>query len=84
MNLQQEKEQTIQILSDVMKKPYIRNYPKTLHGMQDLSRDIQGDFYTVVVLGEFKRGKSTLVNALLGNGVHGFYIKHGVSPQIPS
>ena len=25
-----------------------------------------------------------LVNALLGNGVHGFYIKHGVSPQIPS
>lgn len=66
MNLQQEKEQTIQILSDVMKKPYIRNYPKTLHGMQDLSRDIQGDFYTVVVLGEFKRGKSTLVNALLG------------------
>ena len=34
--------------------------------MRELSGDIHGDFYTVVVLGEFKRGKSTLVNALLG------------------
>ena len=28
--------------------------------------DIESDFYTVVVVGEFKRGKSTFINALIG------------------
>lgn len=32
----------------------------------DLLNDIKSDFYTIVVLGEFKRGKSTFINALLG------------------
>ena len=32
----------------------------------DLLEDLQNEFYTVVILGEFKRGKSTFVNALLG------------------
>lgn len=31
-----------------------------------LLADIEEDFYTVVVLGEFNRGKSTFINALLG------------------
>ena len=66
MYLQQEKEQMLRMLSELTKKPYIYNRPKTLQGFKELSGDIQGDFYTVVVLGEFKRGKSTLVNALLG------------------
>jgi GTPase SAR1 family protein len=33
---------------------------------KELVRDLRSDFFTVVVLGEFKRGKSTLVNALVG------------------
>lgn len=33
--------------------------------LKDLEEDISNDFYTIVVLGEFKRGKSTFVNALL-------------------
>lgn len=31
-----------------------------------LKSDMQDDFFSVVVLGEFKRGKSTFVNALIG------------------
>lgn len=34
--------------------------------LDELAQDMENDFYTVVVLGEFKRGKSTFVNALLG------------------
>lgn len=35
--------------------------------LKELQQDIDNDFFTVVVLGEFKRGKSTFINALLGN-----------------
>ncbi len=34
-----------------------------------LQDDIEADFHMIVVLGEFKRGKSTFVNALLGEEV---------------
>ncbi|KHM52693.1 Dynamin family protein [Anaerovibrio lipolyticus DSM 3074] len=37
--------------------------------LNDLASDIQNDFFTIVVLGEFKRGKSTFVNALLGEKI---------------
>ena len=37
-----------------------------LRQLSDLERDIQNDFFSVVVLGEFKRGKSTFVNSLIG------------------
>ena len=37
--------------------------------LNELTSDIQDDFFTIVVLGEFKRGKSTLVNALLGERI---------------
>ena len=37
--------------------------------LNELTSDIQDDFFTIVVLGEFKRGKSTLVNALLGEKI---------------
>lgn len=34
--------------------------------INSLKEDMQEDFFSVVVLGEFKRGKSTFINALLG------------------
>lgn len=34
--------------------------------IDELLHDIESDFYTVVVVGEFKRGKSTFINALIG------------------
>ena len=37
--------------------------------LSELASDIQNDFFTIVVLGEFKRGKSTFVNALLGEKI---------------
>lgn len=36
---------------------------------EDLYEDLENEFYTVVILGEFKRGKSTFVNALLGENI---------------
>ena len=37
--------------------------------LHELATDIKNDFFTIVVLGEFKRGKSTFVNALLGENI---------------
>ena len=37
--------------------------------LDELASDIRNDFFTIVVLGEFKRGKSTFVNALLGEKI---------------
>ncbi|HYD16456.1 MAG TPA: dynamin family protein [Candidatus Nanoarchaeia archaeon] len=42
----------------------------------ELQQDIANDFYTVVVVGEFSRGKSTLLNALLGADI----LPTGVTP----
>ena len=39
---------------------------KTREDIRILQEDMKDDFFTVVVVGEFKRGKSTFVNALLG------------------
>lgn len=36
---------------------------------ENLLEDLQNEFYTIVVLGEFKRGKSTFVNSLLGENL---------------
>jgi GTPase Era involved in 16S rRNA processing len=40
-----------------------------LSKLQDLYADIEQDYYTIVVVGEFKHGKSTFVNALLGQDI---------------
>lgn len=69
MDLQQEKDEILRDLEKLTAKPFVKNHEKIAKGLRDLYNDIQGDFYTVVVLGEFKRGKSTLVNALLGETV---------------
>ncbi len=47
-----------------------------LQPYKDLLEDIRSDFYTIVVLGEFKRGKSTFINALLGEAL----LPVGVTP----
>lgn len=40
-----------------------------LNKLDELKKDIQSDFYTIVVVGEFKHGKTTFVNALLGDDI---------------
>ncbi|TJY42219.1 hypothetical protein E5161_09420 [Cohnella pontilimi] len=37
--------------------------------MRELFEDMEQDYYTIVVAGEFKHGKSTFVNALLGEQI---------------
>lgn len=69
MDLQQEKDRMLQFLSELIERPYTHTHLKVLQGLRELQADIQGNFYTVVVLGEFKRGKSTLINALLGTSL---------------
>lgn len=69
MELQDEKQEIVRILKELVGNDSLRKHERIFQGLQDLQRDMAGDFYTVVVLGEFKRGKSTLVNALLGKSL---------------
>ena len=69
MELQDEKKQIANILNELVGNKKLRKHDKIFQGCLELQRDMAGDFYTVVVLGEFKRGKSTLVNALLGTNL---------------
>lgn len=69
MDIQKEKEQLMAELWKFMSRDYIQQKPRLLAQAKELLQDIKNDFYTVVVLGEFKRGKSTFVNALLGESL---------------
>src|SRR5690606_29884195 len=44
--------------------------------LNELNEDIDNDFYTVMVVGEFKHGKSTFINALIGKDI----MPRGVTP----
>lgn len=69
MDIPKEKELLMAKLWQFMSRDYIQQKPRLLEQAKELRQDIQNDFYTVVVLGEFKRGKSTFVNALLGESL---------------
>lgn len=47
-----------------------------LRPLIEMAEDIADDYYTIMVVGEFKHGKSTFVNALLGRDV----MPRGVTP----
>lgn len=66
MDVIQEKKNFSIMLAEFMGRNYVKSNAKIFQQLQTLQRDIETDFFTVVVLGEFKRGKSTFVNALLG------------------
>lgn len=63
------KEDVTAFLSEFMSKDYVKANKKIFQKLTDLQKDIDKDFYSVVVLGEFKHGKSTFVNALLGTKI---------------
>lgn len=66
MEIREEKARLRGLLADLTSKEYVQKHTKLCSAMRELYEDIESDFYTIVVVGEFKRGKSTLVNALLG------------------
>ena len=55
------------MLDDLLTQDFVQENAAAYAKLEELKRDIQNDFFVVVVLGEFKRGKSTFINALIGN-----------------
>ena len=54
-----------------LKKEVEESLPSSsqLNVLNELEEDIDQDYYTIMVVGEFKHGKSTFVNALLGQDI---------------
>jgi len=66
-NYNKAKQQLLYMIEEVMNRLEMDLPESTqIEKMKTLHADIQADFHMIVVLGEFKRGKSTFVNALLG------------------
>ena len=65
MSLWEEKQDLQHLVKKVLTLDYITKENRTKAVLQELQQDMENDFFTVVVLGEFKRGKSTFINALL-------------------
>jgi len=65
MSLWDEKQDLQQLVKKTLTLDYIAKENRTQAALQELQQDMENDFFTVVVLGEFKRGKSTFINALL-------------------
>ncbi len=66
MNNINENKKTMEILNVIKKQMAEVCNESVKRKLADLEEDINNDFFTIVILGEFKRGKSTFVNALLG------------------
>ncbi|AQQ54172.1 dynamin family protein [Planococcus lenghuensis] len=77
MNYQEEKDQLNEKImrTEELLAAAIPNSSQ-LKQLKELKEDIEADHYTVMVVGEFKHGKSTFVNALLGQDV----MPRGVTP----
>jgi GTPase SAR1 family protein len=60
-----EKETIVHIIQSLLLRQYVVTDVEAIKALSDLKKDIDDDFYMVIVLGEFKRGKSTFVNALI-------------------
>lgn len=65
MSLADEKSELRKLVQEIIHTDFIMQDKKAFSVLQELQNDIDNDFFTVVVLGEFKRGKSTFINALL-------------------
>ena len=64
MSLAEEKAEVQSLLIELIKKDHITQDKKAFSALQELKTDVENEFFTVVVLGEFKRGKSTFINNL--------------------
>lgn len=67
MSTNEAKKKLTNLLQNVMQQEFVQRDTAAYAKLQELAQDMQNDFFVVVVLGEFKRGKSTFINALLGN-----------------
>lgn len=67
MDATEEKKWLKKILQGLLQEDFVQENEAASAKLQELVQDIKNDFFVVVVLGEFKRGKSTFINALIGN-----------------
>ena len=63
------KKRLLEDIAQIKSNEFVKGDNQVLKLLNELLNDIENDFFTVVVLGEFKRGKSTFVNALLGQEI---------------
>lgn len=59
----------LRIIDNLLNADYVKNDSQINSQLLELRSDIQRNFYNVVVVGEFNRGKSTFINALLGKSI---------------
>ena len=69
MDIQQKKNNLRMDIKHLLKSKYVSANEKIANLLEELYADISNDNFNIVVLGEFKRGKSTFINALLGNSL---------------
>ncbi len=69
MGLTQDKRAVSAVIQKLAMKDYVQENAHISSMINRLAADMANSFYTIVVLGEFKRGKSTFVNALLGKSI---------------
>lgn len=67
--MKNEREKIKSIINQVVAMGELGNNEGILNQLVDLKQDILGDRYMAVVMGEFKRGKSTFINSLLGGSL---------------
>ena len=66
MNSENAKVELVKILDELLSQNFVLYNTEAYSKLKEIQNDINDDFFTVVVLGEFKRGKSTFINALIG------------------
>ncbi|WP_226675751.1 dynamin family protein [Rossellomorea aquimaris] len=65
MSFEQKKQNLLNELQSVKNMVLSLDFKEIHKQINELIKDIEHDFHTVVVVGEFKNGKSTFINALL-------------------
>lgn len=67
MNIQEERDRLIKNIQALRTDKKIIENQEIKEKLSELETDIKDNFFMAIVLGEFKRGKSTFINALLKN-----------------
>lgn len=69
MTIAEEKEKLVENIQALLSKEYTSRHQSIFRELECLLDELKKDVFTVVVIGEFSRGKSTFINALLGKSL---------------
>lgn len=68
LSIRENRKALLNIISLLIKDPVIKNYIDR-HRLEELSRQVESERFTVAVAGGFSTGKSTFINALLKDDI---------------